>query len=278
MTMRRTRQLSFPLLALVLGLALATAACRGGVREDPILRLAALESMEEGKGLMEREKYREARKYLLHAFEVEPNSALGREALLLAADCFYLDGGNQNWIQSEAKYRDFQNRFPTSDRAAYVQFQIARSLAQRMEKPDRDQKTSTKALQAFDDLVRLYPTSEYARQAQGEILKVRNNLARHELMIAVFYIRYGLPIAAVGRLEDLVENYPESDRLEAALYHLGMAYEKNGQLAEARATYERLRRDYPQGEYARKSPDIVVPETAPKESTPAAASGEGGAG
>jgi outer membrane protein assembly factor BamD len=271
--MTRTRIPSCALLLLAsLGAALA---CRGGVREDPILRLAAAESADQGKSLMGREKYREARKYFLHAFEVEPNSALGRESLLLAADCFFLDGGNQNWIQSEAKYRDFQNRFPTSDRAAYVQFQIGRSLAQRMEKPDRDQKTASKALQAFDDLVRLFPTSEYAAQAETEILRVRNNLARHEYMIGVFYLRYGLAVAAVGRLEDLIEHYPDSDRLEAALFHLGLAYQKNGQWGEAYSTFERLRQEFPDGEYAHRAPEVVVPEDVPAtEATPAA---EGGA-
>jgi outer membrane protein assembly factor BamD len=237
----------------------ALAGCGSGVREDPILRLSAAESMIQGKGLMERKKYREARKYLAHAFEVEPNSALGREALLLSADSYYFDGGTANWIQAEAKYRDFQNRFPTSDKAAYVQFQIGRSLAERMEKPDRDQKSAAKALQAFEDLMRLYPTSDYAAQAAEQIRQVRNNLARHEYMIGVFYLRYGIPVAAVSRLEELVADYPDTDQLEPALFHLGLAYNRNGQAAEARATFDRLRREFPQGEYAAKAPDIDVP-------------------
>ena len=90
-----------------------------------------------------------------------------------------------------------------------MQFQIGRSLAQRMEKPDRDQQTASKALQAFEDLLRLYPTSEYAAQAEEEILRVRNNLARHEYMIGVFYLRYGLAVAAVGRFEALIADFPD---------------------------------------------------------------------
>ena len=35
---------------------------------------------------------------------------------------------------AEGKYRDFQTRFPTSRRAAYVQYQIANSLIERLEK------------------------------------------------------------------------------------------------------------------------------------------------
>ena len=143
--MRRT-----VLLLAAAALALAGAGCRGGAPEDPLLRLSAEESLTQGKDLLAREKYDRARPYFTHAFEVEPNSAIGREALLLAADTYYLQGSTANFVQAEAKYRDFLNRFPTSDQAAYVQFQIANSLAKRMEKPDRDQNVTRKALAAYE--------------------------------------------------------------------------------------------------------------------------------
>ena len=168
-------------------------AARAAPADDPILRLSAEESLATGKELLAREKYARARPYFTHAFEVEPNSAVGREALLLAADTYYLEGGSANFVQAEAKYRDFLNRFPTSEQAAYVQFQIANSLAKRMEKPDRDQTVTRKALEAYQELVRLYPTSEYAAQAQEQIEVVRANLAEHEFVVGRFYLRYGLP-------------------------------------------------------------------------------------
>ena len=57
-------------------------------------------------------KYNKAGALLTHAFEVEPNSRSGREALLLAADAYFLHGGSDDYIKCEAKYRDFLNRFP----------------------------------------------------------------------------------------------------------------------------------------------------------------------
>ncbi|HVR09743.1 MAG TPA: hypothetical protein VMW75_17000, partial [Thermoanaerobaculia bacterium] len=100
-----------------------------GRSSDPILRLSAEESLVQGKDLLAQQKYSRARPLFTHAFEVEPNSKVGREALLLAADTFFLEGGSSNYTQAEAKYRDYLNRFPTSEQAAYVQFQIANSLA-----------------------------------------------------------------------------------------------------------------------------------------------------
>ncbi len=102
-------------LALAGFLALAVTACHSsGPAVDPILKLSAEESLAQGKELLTKQKYEKARPYFTHAFEVEPNSTVGRESLLLAADTYYLQGGTTNYVQAEAKYRDFLNRFPTA--------------------------------------------------------------------------------------------------------------------------------------------------------------------
>ena len=246
---------------LVVLLALVASACRGGAApEDPILRLSAEESLAEGKALLAKEKHSRARPYFTHAFEVEPNSAIGREALLLAADTYYLEGGPANFVQSEAKYRDFLNRFPTSEQAPYVQFQIANSLAKRMEKPDRDQTVTRKALEAYQELIRLYPTSEYAGQAREQINVVQNNLAEHEFQVGRFYLRYGAPGSAALRFEFLLENYPEYTEKDKILYHLGLAYERSNRAEDARKTFDRLRAEFPESPLVRDIPELKTAE------------------
>ncbi|HUF77659.1 MAG TPA: outer membrane protein assembly factor BamD [Thermoanaerobaculia bacterium] len=232
------------------------AACKGGPAVDPILQLSAQEALARGKELMADEKYARARDYLNHAFEVSPNSLEGREALLLVADCFHLDGGRANFIQAEAKYRDYLNRFPTSDRGPYVQFQIANSLAQRMGRPDRDLTATHEALEAYEDLLRLYPTSEYAAQAREKIRVVEENLAEHEYVVGDFYLRYRLPRAAVQRFEYLLENYPGYSEKEKVLFKLGVAQAQGRLPAEARETYERLAREFPESPYLSRLPEI----------------------
>src|SRR5262249_12014688 len=160
--------------------------------------------------------------------EVEPNSAAGREALLMVADTLYFEGGQGNLIQAEAKYRDFQNRFPTSERAAYVQFQIAGALASRVERPDRDQSSTVKAVTAYEDLLKLYPTSEYVDQAKAGLEKVRGHLAEHEFVVGRFYLHYGLPAAAATRFEGLIDRFPSYAERDKALYYLGVTYKRLG--------------------------------------------------
>ncbi|HEX9943556.1 MAG TPA: outer membrane protein assembly factor BamD [Thermoanaerobaculia bacterium] len=243
-------------LLLLAAVALALAGCRGSAPQDPVLRLSAEESLAQGKDLLAREKYAAARPYFTHAFEVEPNSAIGREALLLAADTYYLQGGSTNYVQAEAKYRDFLNRFPTSEQAAYVQFQIANSLAKRMEKPDRDQSVTRKALEAYQELIRLYPTSEYASQAQEQMNAVLANLAEHEFQIGRFYLRYGAPVAAAERFEFLLASYPQYQERDKVMYHLGVAYERANRPEDARKAFERLQTEFPQSPFLQEIPTI----------------------
>lgn len=252
------------LLASVACLALAGAACRSGApREDPILRLAAEESLAQGKELLAKKKYSKARPLFTHAFEVEPNSAIGRESLLLAADTYFLEGGGPSFVQAEAKYRDFLNRFPTSQQSAYVQFQVANSLARRMEKPDRDQTVTRKALEAYQDLLRLYPTSDYASQAREAMKTVLDNLAEHEFMVGRFYLRYGIPGSAVERFEFLSRTYPDYGGKEKLLFHLGLAFDHMGNVDKAREAFDQLRKDFPQSAFLDDLPDLTDPKKAP---------------
>ncbi len=229
-------------------IALASA-CGGGEREDPLLRLSAEESMEKGKALVEDGKFGQAREYFQHAFEVEPNSAIGREALLLVADALFLQGGSQNFLKAEAKYRDFQNRFPTSRRSDYVQFQIAASLEKRMRPPDRDQSITRKAMEAFEDVIRVFPTSEYAPQARERIGAVRQRMAESEFLKGRFNQKLRLHKAAVSRYEALLEEFPDYAEADKVLFYLVASFEVLKEEDKAEATRKRLSEEYPQSTY-----------------------------
>lgn len=235
---------------LVLVVSLCTVGC--SKRDDPILRLSADEGLDLGKQFLADEKYYKARRHLIHAFEVEPNSRSGREALLLAADALFLQGGTENFIKCEAKYRDFLNRFPTSDRADYAQFKVAACLAARSERPDRDQKVTRQAIESYGELLRLYPTSTYVADTRQRILELTDQLAAHEMVIGRFYNRYagrGICTASINRFEYLQENFPEYSGMDEVLYQLSIAYHRCLRSADALESLADLRRRYPDSEW-----------------------------
>lgn len=223
-----------------------------GKTQDPILLLSSEEALDLGKKFLEDGKYFKATKHLTHAFEVEPNSRTGREALLLAADALFLQGGTDNYIKCEAKYRDFLNRFPTSDRSDYAQYKVAACLAARGERPDRDQKITRDALAAYQELLRLYPASEHLSEAREQIRELTDRLAAHEVTVAEFYNRYGrygICDAAISRLEGVQTDYPDYRAMDVVLYNLGIAYSRCLKGIEATKAFEELRRRYPESPY-----------------------------
>lgn len=221
----------------------------GGPKEDPILQLSAEESLVIGKELMENKKYARAREYLSHTFEVAPNSAAGREALLLVADAHYLDGGKENFIRAEAKYRDFLNRFPTSDRAGYVQLRLANSLSKRMLRPDRDQTATHQALEAYEELLLIYPGTQHAEEGRVEMAALTENLAAHEMIVGRYNFRRRFYPAAASRLTYLLENYPNYSKTDRALYYLILAQYNANKPDEAKAALDRLRSEFPDSPY-----------------------------
>ena len=79
-------------------------------------------------------------------------------------------------------------------------------------------------------------------------------LAEHEFSVAFFYFRYGLPGAAVGRLEYLLETYPSYAEKDKAYYYLGMANLKGGRTEEAGKWFQRVRDEFPDSKFVSDIP------------------------
>src|SRR5258706_10094695 len=132
-----------------------------------------------------------------------------------------------------------------------------------MERPDRAQTVTRKALDPYTELVRLYPTSEYAAQSQEQMKTVLDNLAEHEFIIGVFYLRYGAPFASVWRFETLLTTYPNYRSKDKVVYNLGVAYQRLKKPEDARKAFDRLRTEFPQSPYVRNIPEIKARVEAP---------------
>ena len=81
----------------------------------------------------------------------------------------------------------------------------------------RDIGQAREAFQSFSTLVRLYPDSPYAADAEQRMVAIRNHMAEYEMHVATYYIRREAYLAAANRARYVVENYPETPAVADAL-------------------------------------------------------------
>jgi outer membrane assembly lipoprotein YfiO len=237
-------------------MALSLAACSRGPRQyrpvvDPeLLKLTKEQVFEKAEEQFERERWKKAREYYSYIYETFPNDPLGRRSLLRVADTFYMQGDPVNLVEAQYKYRDFVNRFPTSEYADYATLQIAMSSFKQMERPDRDQQKTHEAIEKFNDMIRNFPNSPLRAEAEAKRQEARDRLGKHELIVARFYMNRGSWNAAVQRLNYLIDNFPNFAERDAAFYDLGRSLTRLGRTGEARLYFERVVSEFPDSEYA----------------------------
>ena len=245
----------YPVL-IVFAMAMAIAACNRAPKVlrptvDPeLLKLSKEQVFQKAEEQFEKRKWERARTYFSHVYENFPNDPLGRRSLLRIADTFYHQGDAVNLVEAQYKYRDFINRYPSSEQADYAMLQIAMVSFKQMEKPDRDQQRTREAVEKFNDMIKTYPRSALRKDAEARLQEALDRLGKHEHMIARFYIKRGSFLAAVQRLNFLIDNFPNYNERDAAFYDLGHALSNLGRTGEARLYFERVVSEFPESDYA----------------------------
>ncbi len=243
----------------MLAVVLALAACHRGPRQirprvDPeFLNLTKEQIFQKAEDQFARKKWSRARTYYSHLYENYPNDPLGRRSLLRIADTFYNQGDPVNLVEAQYKYRDFINRFPGSENADYAMLQIAMVSYKQMEKPDRDQQKTREAVEKFNDMIKAYPRSPLRPDAERRLQDAQDRLAKHEHLVARFYMKRRSWTAAVQRLNYLIDTFPAYAERDAAFYDLGTSLAALGRKGEARLYFERVVSEFPKSSYFEKA-------------------------
>ncbi len=251
--MRRT-SLALPLI--VTG-ALAATACQSGSRKE---ELAYVERPVEllynrGAGEVDKGDYDEAIQFFNEVERQHPYSEWARRSALMTAFSHYRARKYDEAIGVAQRYIALN---PGTEGAAYAYYIVGISYFEQIVDVGRDQKMTEQTRDAFTEVIRRYPESEYARDASLKMDMVRDQLAGKEMEIGRWYMRRNQNLAAINRFRSVVEKYDRTSHVPEALHRLVEAYLAMGLNGEAQAVGAVLGYNYPDTDWYRDTYSLLT--------------------
>ena len=128
----------------------------------------------------------------------------------------------------------------------------------RLDTSQRDQGSPRQSFNDFADLLRRFPNSRYAPDARQRMVYLREELARHEIGIGIFYLQHQAYVAAANRGQYVIVNFPRSKYDGDALALMAESYKRLGDTKlsdDARRVLQQNHPDHPwlTGNWPRKA-------------------------
>jgi outer membrane protein assembly factor BamD len=232
--------LAAPLLALMLGACLSTGTNSNG---DDFAHADPPDLMyNRGLALLNAGDARRAQEQFQEIDEQHPYSEYSRRSMILSAYLNFRSGKFQEAINDARRYVAL---FPASEDAAYAQYMIAESYFRQIPDVTREQGFASRSIEAFEEVVRRYPDSEYAEDARRKIIVAKDQLAGKEMQIGRYYLERGEYLGAVNRFRTVVDQYQTTRHVEEALHRLTEAYLALGMVREAQTAGAVLGHNFP---------------------------------
>ena len=248
---RLTRALSMLLLAVSLGACSSLFASKDEVAPDePADRLY-------NEGLYYLNVKKDPKSAITKFEEVDrqhPYSEWARKSLLMSAYAFYQSGQYDECVTAAKRYISLH---PGSQDAAYAQYLIGASYFDEIPDITRDQARTERALAALDEVIRKYPTSEYATSAKQKIEVARDSLAGKEMLVGRYYLEKKDYTGAINRFKVVVTRYQTTRHVEEALERLTEAYMALGIVDEAQTAAAVLGHNFPDSEWYKHAYALV---------------------
>ena len=183
-----------------------------------------------------------------------PYSEWARKSLIMSAYAYYQAGSYDECVTASKRYIALH---PGSPDAAYAQFLIGSSFYDEIPDITRDQARTEKALAALEEVVRKYPTSEYAVTAKQKMEVARDQLAGKEMQIGRYYLEKKDYTGAINRFKVVVTKYQTTRHVEEALERLTEAYMSLGIVGEAQTAAAVLGHNFPDSEWYKHAYNLV---------------------
>src|SRR4030081_3126617 len=187
-------------------------------KDDTFVEEPADKLYNEGLYLMnQRKEAKAASKKFEEVDRQHPYSDYARKSLLMSAYAFYNSGDYDSCIGSATRYITLH---PGSPDAAYAQYLIAASHYDQIPDISRDQGRTEKAIAALEEVIRKYPTSEYANNAKAKLEGARDQLAGKEMTVGRDNLNKRNYTGAINRFKTVVTRCQTPRQAEQGWLHL----------------------------------------------------------
>ena len=224
-------------------------------KDDTFVEEPADKLYNEGLYLMnQRKDLKAASKKFEEVDRQHPYSDWARKSLLMSAYSFYQAGDYDSCIGAASRYVTLH---PGSSDAAYAQYLIAASHYDQIPDISRDQGRTEKAIASLEEVVRKYPTSEYATTAKAKLEGARDQLAGKEMDIGRYNLQKLNYTGAINRFKTVVTQYQTTRHVEEALARLTEAYMAIGVVGEAQTAAAVLGHNFPDSVWYKDAYNLV---------------------
>lgn len=171
-----------------------------------------------------------------------PYSEWAAQAQLMAAWALYENNDYPSAIAALNRFIELNPAHPSVD---YAYFLRGQSYYEQIVDVERDASMTVAAKEAFEALIRRFPSSTYARDAQLKVDLTLSHLAGKEMAVGRFYLKSGHYDAALRRFGNVIIKYETSNQVPEALYRMIESYLALGIDNEAERSAAVLQYNFP---------------------------------
>lgn len=188
------------------------------------------------------ERYDEAVKRYNEVKNKFPYSSYATKAELAIADVHFKD---EAYAEAQLSYQSFRELHPKHPQIDYVIFRIGLSYYKQLpETIDRDLSLAHDAVTHFEEVLKNYPQSQYAKESQERKDECEKKLAEKEEYIADFYYKQEMFLAAYGRYDGLYKRYSHFVEAKKILSRAAISAHKSSRTSEARQYLNMLKSNH----------------------------------
>ena len=208
------------------------------------------EEFEAGDSLYAAKKFNEAE--LLF-----PQSSWAPKAALMAAYVYY---AQDYYFDAEAELKRFIKTYPKNPDISYAHFLLAMCYYEKIVDEKKDLGPLLQAQEKFNFIIKNFPDTDYALDAEYKLDLIQDYLASKEMYIASHYMKKRKWIASINRYKTVVEQYEKTIYVEEALHRLVELYYSIGLKNESQKYASLLGYNYQSSKWYEKSYKIFNKE------------------